>query len=517
MSHVLTGTAADAPTAAPSVRGRNPHITAVLQLARFEARELLLQIPVLVFFALYLAYTGWTLARRTGDFPVLHEVDRATQTGPLFLCIALLVCVNRATLRSRQHGTDRHFDVLVMPPWRRTLAHMLSVVPFAVVTAVVVLGQVYWAGAQPGHVGHPSPAELAVGPLSVLLAGAFGVLLARLVPTVFAAPLFVVGAFFVSTMALAITGGQPWLAWLAPVVTEEGADPLPSDLLGRPAAWHALYLTGLVVLLLGVAVLRSGGRAVLVKGVTALALVATVGGAVGQSTGDSAALVTAREVATRTPEKVQICVTRGATEYCAFPEWETRVNDWDEVVGQVRSLAGGPAAGAPLTVRQRVNAEAGLTTDSAIDASDVAGRVSAGTRWGGPRVPEFAVAVASVLVAGNEKAGSSMCDGRMVTTMWLALGAGPTPMTALREVRLSDSISGSDTVLTPTELLSMTAEQTRIVRELLNRPRYSVIARVKAHWRELTMPGVSTARVAQILDVRAAAPGTVDEDDSCEE
>jgi len=104
--------------------------------------------------------------------------------------------------------------------------------------------------------------------------------------------------------------------------------------------------------------------------------------------------------------------------------------------------------------------------------------------------------------------------------MWLALGAAPAPVNELREVRLGDSVSGSDTVLTPTELLSMTGEQTRIVRELLNRPRYSVIAGVKAHWRELTLPGVSTARVAQILDVRAAAPGTVekdDSDDSCEE
>lgn len=132
---------ADTEGAAPAmdepVRPDGRPAAAVLALARFEARELLHHIPVFVFLPLYFGFTGWQLfaGDAAGDYPILQDVDRGTQSGPLFLAIALLACVNRTVLRSRRNGTDGHFDVLVMEPWRRTLAHALSVVPYAVVTA----------------------------------------------------------------------------------------------------------------------------------------------------------------------------------------------------------------------------------------------------------------------------------------------------------------------------------------------------------------------------------------------
>ncbi|WP_374200246.1 ABC transporter permease [Streptomyces sp. AC555_RSS877] len=503
-------------TTPPVVPGE-PHRpwAAVAALARFEARDLLRYIPVLVTLLVYVGYTLWTLlSEREGmnAFPALQDVDRGTQSAPLLLGIALLVCVNRGALRSRRHGTDRHFDVLVMEPWRRTVAHVLSVLPFAVLTALVVLGEFTWQALRPGAVGHGSVAELAVGPLYVLLCGALGVLIARLVPTVFAAPILVLGLFTAATFISAGTGGAEWSRWLSPVVGENSSKTLPSDLIGRPAAWHALYLIGLVLLLATAAVLAGGGRAWPVKAGLAGALALTATGAVAQSGGVSAELSAARERATLSPEKQQSCTRHGASTYCAFPEWTGRADTWAGVVDRVQSLAAGPAAEQRLLVRQRIDATYGYTSDSTITPATTPHQVTVGTRWGGNRVPEFAAAVASVLVAGDETKGGELCDGRMVTVMWLALGGAADPTADLRDVRLDDSLSGSAIVLTPTHPLSMSAGQTSVVVELLKRPRDEVTATVKKHWAELTAPGVTTAEAARVLGAEVPK-----EDDECGE
>ncbi|MET9410465.1 ABC transporter permease [Streptomyces sp. NPDC002935] len=495
----------------PPAQGRESRAAAVLALARFEARELLLQIPILVFLALYVGYTGWRLfSGREGmdDFPVLQDVDRSTQSAPILLGIALFVGINRAVLRTRRQSTDRHFDVLPMEPWRRTVAHALSVLPFVAITALVVGFQFTWSALKPGAVGHGSPAELAVGPLVILLAGVLGVLLARLIPVGFVAPPFVIGAYTLTILVSASTQGTHWVRWLGPVVSEEGADPIPSDLLGRPAAWHALYLTGLAVLVLCLAVLRSGGPTRLVASVAVVALAATAVGVAGQSPDEPASLNAARTKVSVTPEKVQTCVRHGRSTYCAYPEWTGRTTDWAEAVDRIQSRAGGSARGERLTVRQLIDARYGLQSDAAIPASTTPGAVTVGTRWGGNRLPEFAVGVASVLVAGDQASAGEMCDARVVTTMWLALSTQPDPMKALRDVRLDDSIQGSAIALTPTEPVSMSAQQTTVVRELLQKPHYGVAAKVKAHWTELTSAKTSTARVAELLGVPTGGKGT---------
>lgn len=485
---------------------------AVAALARFEARELRLQMSFLGVVLLYVAWIVWRTTGAEDDFPVLQDVDRAGQGVPTLVGLSVMLWVNRAVLRSRRHDTDRHFGVLVVEPWRRTVAHVLSVVPAALFVAVCVTVQFTWEAFKPGAVGHGSPAELAVGPLTVLLLGAFGVLLGRLVPTAFAAPAALVFLLFTQVSG---PGGTGWTDWLSPVVAETGSKPLPSDLLGRPAAWHALYLLGLCLFVAVLAVLVGGGRTRAVQVALAGSLALVLVGAVAQSGGTPVATVAARERASLTPEKVRSCVEHATSEYCAFPEWKGRTADWAAVVSRVQHLAGGAAGGARLTVAQRVDARDGLTGDPALAPATEPGVVTVGTAWGGNRVPEFAVAVASVLVAGNEKAGSSLCDARMVTVMWLALGTESDPMSQLRNVRLDDSVTGSAVVLAPTDPLSMTAEQTRIVRELLGMPRYDVTARVKAHWAQLTSPKTSTARVAELLGVPAGKGAAEPDGDSC--
>ncbi|WP_432082573.1 ABC transporter permease [Streptomyces sp. WAC 04229] len=484
---------------------------ALVALAWFEARRLLTRAPVAVAFLAYLAWIVWRTPDSWDGYPALQDADRSTQTMPVLVGLAVLVCANFAVLRSGRHGTEHHFGVLVLPPSRRTAAHALSVVPAALLTAVCVGGQFTWEALKPGAVGHGSPAELAAGPLVVLVFGMFGVLLARVIRSALPGPLVVVLLLY--TFVLGTGGaGADGMSWLAPVVVETEAKALPSELLGRPAAWHALYLAGVALCLALLAVLLAGGRSIVVRTGVVLGLVVAVTGGVLQARGvaPSPELTAARGRAVSDPELR--CVEHGRSTYCAFPEWTPRVGTWAGVLDRVQALAGGSAHERRLDVRQQVVPTYGMAGDAAIPPQTRAGQVTVGTAWGGNRVPEFSSAVAAVLVAGSEKAGSEVCDGRMVTLMWISLSWQDDPMNALSRVRVDDSVRGPATVLSPTEPLSMTAGQTDVVRRLLEKPPAGVGERVKAHWSELTAPGVTTARAAELLGV--AGP---EEADSCEE
>ncbi|MFD5450749.1 ABC transporter permease [Streptomyces sp. NPDC127100] len=506
----LTTAARPAEDTGPRVGGAR----AVLALARFEARQLLLSIPVVIAFVAYIAWIVWRTRDSWDGYPALQDADRATQGGPLLVGLAVLLHANAAVLRSGRHGTEGQFAVLAVAPWRRTAAHALSVLPAVLLTAVCVGGQFAWEAAKAGAVGDGSPAELLVGPLTVLLFGVLGVLLARVLRSPAGAPLLVACLLF--TLVLG-TGpdSTDGLSWLSPVVVEGGgAESLPSDLLGRPAAWHALYLAGVASCVGFVAVLAAGGRGAAVRAGVALTLAVAVAGGILQARGaaPSPELTAARDRASVSPEKEQTCVERGRSTYCAFPEWVARTGTWADVVDRVQSLAGGAAHDQRLVVRQRIDARYGLGGDTAIPALTAPHQVTVGTAWGGNRVPEFSTAVAAVLVAGSEEAGSTLCDGRMVTVMWLSLSWQDDPMSALRRVRLDDSVEGSAVVLSPTDPLTMQEGPTDVVRQLLEKPDPGVAERVKAHWAELTSPGVTTAEAARLLGVTVPEKA-----DSCED
>ncbi|WSQ10180.1 ABC transporter permease [Streptomyces sp. NBC_01231] len=478
---------------------------AVTALALLEARRLLTRIPVLFAFLVYIGWIVWRTRHSFDGFPALQDADRATQGGPMLVGLAVLLSANQAVLRAKRRDTERHFAVLVMPPWRRTAAHVLSVVLVAAVVALCVAGQFTWEALKSGAVGHGSVGELLVGPLTVLLAGTAGVLLARLVASVVASPLLIVFLLFVFLFSTTSTGEEDGTRWLYPVISENVSSALPSDLLGRPAAWHALYLLALALTIGLLAVLCGGGRRIrTVQGAFVAMLAVTVLGASAQMTGVPAATTAARERASATPEKEQNCVERDGSTYCAFPEWIPRAGTWADTVKQVQSLTGGTAHDQKLLVRQRIEARYGLSSGSTLDPSTTPHQVTVGTDWGGNRVPEFSVAVAGVLVAGDEKtATDGLCDGRMVAIMWLGLAGRPDPLGDLARVRLDDSISGSALVISPTDPLYMTSGQTSVVRQLLDQPRQTVAERVRSHWTELTAPKVTTAEVARLLGVEA--------------
>ncbi|MCQ9133273.1 ABC transporter permease [Streptomyces hilarionis] len=507
------------PAPVPSEAAREGHrFRAVLALARFEARELLLQVPLLLTFVLYVGYVALRLMDRDGmdAYPVLNTVDRQTQTEPLLFAVAVFICCNAAALRSRKANTVQQFGVLAMEPWRRTLAHVLSVVPYAALTALVAAGEFGREALKPGAIGHGSVGELAVGPLTVLLAGVLGVLLALVLPSTFIPILVAIPLYVLFVAASVARDAGRWEGWLSPVlsVAQSGGDPVPSDLLGRPAGWHALYVTGLCAVLACAALLRAGARTRLVTAATVLALAVTVTGAVGQFPRDAKALDAARRTAADAPRTVQSCERHGLSTYCSFAEWSGVRSDWAEVVDRVRSAAGGTAATARLTVRQRVYIDDQVEVDGALDPSSTRGEVTVGTRWGGNRVPEFAVGAAVVLVGGSEDmTRQELCDdARAVTVMWLVLSTDPTPTATFRHVRLGDSLTGPAQVLAPTEGLSLTGPQTTVIRELLERPRAAMTARVKAHWAQLTSASTTTAQAARLLGVEVPK-----EAEKCEE
>lgn len=504
----VTETRTVAPAPARAADGRR----AVLALARVEARRLLLHPLVLAALVAYLTLVLWPGGEPEDAYPVLQDIDRETQLGQLMLGLAAMIAANLAVLRSHRRGTDGSFGVLVVLPWQRTCAHALSVLPTVLVGSLVVAGQFTAQVLKPGAVGHGSVFELATGPLLVLLPAILGVLLGRVVRSAFAAPLAVVAFLAISMVFVADSQSPAWLRGMAPVLFDEGARPLPSDLLGRPAGWHALYLLALSVLAAAGAALVSGGRTRAVRVTAVAAFGAVVTAVVFQGMAPSDAVREARELATRDPVAVQDCQRRGATTYCAFPEFTPWIDEWARVTDRARSLAGDPDRTRELTVRQRVAALGGPSDMSNLSPAGP-GELTASTAWGGGRELEFAASVARGLVVGHEQYGGAYCDARGVLMVWLAIRA-TRDGEALFE-RTGDNYNSPGVIQAPVFALSLRGREYAVVQRLLAEPRPEVDRRVKASWTELSAPGTTTDRAAELLGVTAPAETADDREWGC--
>ncbi|MFI9585761.1 ABC transporter permease [Streptomyces sp. NPDC052236] len=497
-----------APPPAPTADGRR----AVLALARVEARRLLSHPLVLAASVAYLTFLLWPGSAPEDDYPVLQDIDRETQLGQLMLGLVVMIAANLAVLRSHRHGTDGYFGVMVLEPWQRTCAHVLSVLPTVLVGALIVAGQFTAAALKPGAVGHGSLFELLTGPLLILLPAVLGVLLGRVVRAAFAAPLAAV-AFLAGIFIFAASSGTvAWLRGMAPVVFDEGARPLPSDLLGRPAGWHALYLLALSVLAAAGAVRASGGRGRVVRATALGALGAVVAAVVFQGMAPSDAVREAREVATRTPVAVQECERRGGTTYCAFPEFTPWIDEWARVADKVRSLAGGPETTRALTVRQKVAALDGPSGIAELSPA-APGELTASTAWGGERELEFAASVARGLVVGDEQYRGAHCGSQSVLMVWLAIRA--TRNGEAMFARTGDNFGSPGMILAPVDPIHLRGREYAVIQRLLAEPQGAVARQVKASWAELSAPGTTTDRAATLLGVTAPAETADDREWKC--
>jgi hypothetical protein len=494
---------------------------AVLDLARVEALRLLRH-PITVLAVVFLVaiwVSGW-FTNDANHYPVLQDADRDTQVGTMLLLGgAALIAGNLAVLRAHRNRTSALSDVLVLPPPRRTAAHLLAVAPLGLLAVVLTTLRIALLAAAPAA-GRPNPFELATGPVLVVLFGAVGVLLGRLTRSAIAAPLTLLGVLALLVVVPLLRSDGP-VRWLQPVVPEGEAAfvlPAPVYLIARPAGPHLAYLAGLAALAAVAALARSGARSVRLAIAAALALAVTVAGGIAQAASGSRSVTQARIAAMQHPSATQTCRHVGQVTYCAFPDFVSWIPGWDaEVRGVLRRV---PAALAqqPLTVRQRIVIVGPGNTPDPGDAwrlDDLAAgtpnAVSVGTRWGDSRsAGTLAGLVAYRLVTGGRPArNQAVCGARGVLVGWLAGQASARSGTGLHllaaeqdrnhraGVLLSEAGSGSGIYLPDRELTLSLA--------LLDLPADQVGARVSRSWQELTAEQTSTERAAEILGVPAPA------------
>jgi hypothetical protein len=284
-------------TAAPRVVA--PSNAAVGRLARIEGLRMLRHPMPWV----GLALCGWWLqGALANDWSSAVYEGVLTSLTPLFLGISLAA----ASAFGREHVAV--CDEAPMEPPRRSLARLLGGLPLVALAAVVVGSGALWLwgrggmalGDEPGHTEHAyySLPELLQPVLLAVLAVALG-----------AAVVHVVRHRLVAWIVLFLTwflvGGAYWMLqsgaarWVTPLQVQPvrvdvgayGADPatVPSSwLLAQPdayqdhwerlvvspwlAAWHDLFLVGLVLVLVGVAVPGRWRRALLAAGLVVAVL-----------------------------------------------------------------------------------------------------------------------------------------------------------------------------------------------------------------------------------------------------
>ena len=524
--------AAGVPREVPAeVRSRR----SMLALAAVESGRLLRHPAVLAATAL----SVWLLWRwGRGTVPVLHHADIATQFPLAPLAGAALLATNLAVLRPHRDGAVDLYGATRLSLARRTLAHLLTVLPLVALGGILVAVDLAWLARMPGRVGVPHLAEAATGPALIALGGCLGVLLGRLTRSVAVAPLVLVGLALGSlTLAELQLGGhdqRPW-TWLGALLRPVPIDPPPAALLGRPATWHLVYLLGITAALASLAVWRSQAQARAARSAQAAAavvlvagLVATAGAAVAQTRPTSAALAARRLAAASNPAAELVCQRRGPAVYCVFPGFEPQIALWEPTVRAVVAAVP-PAAAAralPVTVAQRVGwfrlleeeggeGEGGTgQQEPAPGDPPVAPAVApVGTAWGWAGKEHFlaqarlATNVAARLTAAPRREGEQPegipCNAQAVVALWLAAQASPQAAEGIRE---AVAHSPYETFAIPHDVdvgdSWWDVRAGRFALALLDRPRDQVAQALWRDWDRLTSPETTMERLGEALGVQ---------------
>jgi hypothetical protein len=369
------------------------HPTAVLALARQEGRRLVRH-PIFVVGVL-LSVAAFEFATWL-EAPVLHRDDVLTSGSLLALAGATFLAANLGALRTRRLGTEELFGSTPTDPAARTLGHLVSVAWAAAAALLVAVVEV--ATLLPfDPVGVPSILELLMGPLIVALFGVLGIGVARWLPSVATAPVALVALGGIQLYLLTqLPGGndqQSRTRWLAPWVPLSsgglGGEP-PPELVIRPIGWHLLYLAGLAVTFGAMALARHEVRGRRMAALAAGFAVVVLAGAVQTLPPDPARQDAFLQMALR-PEAFQVCETRGAVRYCAYPAYAPWIDRWEMPIGSVLGLV--PATARPeVEVRQTFSNTysshlpegSGRRLDEQRSLKAQAGSVvlTPGTRWG---------------------------------------------------------------------------------------------------------------------------------------
>ena len=495
----------------------------MLALAAVEGGRLLRHPAVLAATALCV-WLLWRWGRDTA--PVLHYADIATQVALAPLAGAALLATNLAVLRPHRDGAVDLYGATRLSLARRTLAHLLSVLPLVALGGVLVVADLAWLSGMPGSVGTPHLAEAATGPALIALGGCLGVLLGRLWRSVAIAPL-ALAALAVGSLTLAElqVGGHDQRAWtwLGALLRPVTIDPPPAALLGRPATWHLVYLLGITVALGALAVWRSQARAwarrraqVAAALVLVAGLAATTGAAVAQTRPTSPALAARRLAAVNNPAAELVCQRRGPAVYCVFPGFEPQIGLWEPIVQAVVASVP-PAAAAPalpVTVAQRIGwhrfmEESGPAGEGSPPQGPPVAPV--GTAWG-PALAQARLAtnVAARLIGPpsrgqGEQPGWNPCNAQGAVALWLAAQASPHAAEGLRQA-FTDAPSESETLALPNDPDLddpwWGVRAGRFALTLLDRPPDQVAQALWRDWDLVTAPETTLERLGEVLGVQ---------------
>jgi hypothetical protein len=474
----------------------------------------------------------WLLWRSgNGTAPVLHYADIATQFPLAPLAGAALLATNLAVLRSYRDGAVDLYGATRLSLARRTLSHLLSVLPLVVLGGILVVADLAWLAGMPGSVGTPHLAEAATGPALIALGGCLGVLLGLLVRSVALAPLVLVALASGSlTLAELYKGGQDqrsW-TWLGTLLPAPPFEPPPATLMGRPATWHLVYLLGIAVTVAALAVwlsqVQAGARRraqVAAAMVLVAALAATTGAAVVQTRPTSSALAAQRLAVVTNPSAELVCQRRDPAVYCVFPGFEPQIALWEPTVRAVVAAVP-PAAAAqalPITVAHRVGVhrlidEDVLGTEGTPASSSVRLVAPVGTAWGrdGPEhalvQARLAASVAARLVAPARGDGAepqwSPCHAQAVVALWLGGQASPQAAEGIRQAvtwvaHLETSQIPHDPV--PDDPF-WSVRAGRFALALLDRPRDQIAQKLWRNWDLVTAPDTTIERLGEVLGIQ---------------
>jgi hypothetical protein len=534
--------AAGGPREVPAeVRSRR----SMLALAAVESGRLLRHPAVLAATALSV-WLLWRWGRSTA--PVLHYADIATQVPLAPLAAAALLATNLAVLRPHRDGAVDLYGATRLTLARRTLAHLLSVLPLVVLGGVLVAADLAWLAGVPGSVGAPHIAEAATGPALIALGGCLGVALGRFWRSVAVAPLalvvLAVGSLTLTELHMGGHGQRSWV-WLGATLRAVTIDPPPAELLGRPATSHLVYLLGITVVLGALAVWRSQAQARLRRRgqaatatVLVVGLAATAGAAVVQTRQISPALAARRLAALTNPAAELACQRRGPAVYCVFPGFEPQIGLWEPTVRAV--VAGVPPAAAaralPVTVAQRVGWSRLIPEEDFPDGEEEPARsgppvAPVGTAWGrdGLAQARLATNVAARLTgltlpepppdgASEQPSGQPVlnpaCQAHGVVVLWLAGHASPYAAEGIRQ-GIASTYDGTFTLTHDVypEDPWFGERAGRFALTLLDRPRDQVAQALWRNWELVTSPETTIERLGEVLGVQPP-PGSPNPPDS---
>ncbi len=362
----------------------------------------------------------------------------------LLVAAAMLLGANLAASRDRRHGMPELLAALPGRAETRTRAVALAgIASGTLIASLLAAGYLAIRYAQGPVGGRLNLFEVLGGVAATALAAAFGVALARWLPSLIAAPAIVFGLALLVQLNRTHGGFGDWY--------------LPLDLYhradwpGRPSAPHLIYLLAGSALLSGLALLRHRVRPVrLVVTVLAFAIAlpaavitANRGAEVYRTTPDGNPLPTAVAQSARMRAKYygpgsHRCQSRAAVRYCALPGYQPWIELWAAAVQPIASAV-------PPAVRGRIPVVTQLS-DSWLQPDDLKDPASAviGLAW--DRAGSYRTVLAADVIRAVTGLASG-CDGRgqarTVVALWLLGQLGPLTAPEPVSVRLAgDTMSG---------------------------------------------------------------------------